>query len=373
MTILQFTLPNHPSLGGIFNVHQDFRRILNAPIVEIVPRSMRGITDGDYQIQIIGFGFLDKYGIPLNAANVLRSLDNLEIKLIIIHGLFHSHAIIAYQFARQRKIPYLFVPHGTLDPYVFSYRVAQKRLWMQLLGQRLIDQASGVICTTDREKQKAAPFLKQTRVAVCPWGVKMPPLEVNEWRYRIRTLLGIPFDAKVLICIGRLNRMKRFYETALAFKQLCLPAWRLLIVGYVEEQSVFDKIQQLCDRSTIYYHPPIEPDKRWQFLAAADAYVSLGYRENFGYSIVEAALTGLPLLLSDGADIYPLFETAGAAQVVTVKSQAELMAGLALFLNKPPEQLKEMGQRAAQVAQQNFNDTLFSARLKAIVAQHIGN
>jgi glycosyltransferase involved in cell wall biosynthesis len=45
--------------------------------------------------------------------------------------------------------------------------------------------------------------------------------------------------------------------------------------------------------------------------AGSDAFVSLSFRENFGYSIAEAAAFGLPLLVSEGHDL--VHEMSGAA------------------------------------------------------------
>jgi glycosyltransferase involved in cell wall biosynthesis len=307
MRVLQFTLPNHPSLGGIFNVHQDFKQILDACIVEVVPTTMKDITLSDYQIRVLGFGFLGKYGVPINLGETFQELRALNVDLVIIHSLFHSHAVVAYEFARRHNIPYLFVPHGSLDPYVFSYRSFQKRLWMKVFGQPMIDHAQAVICATQKEAEKAAGFLSQCPVEICAWGVQAPSLAaIATWRGEMRARLGLSADAKVLLFLGRMNRMKRPYETALAFQQLNLAGWQLLLIGYPEESSTMAAIAPLCEHPQIMYQPPVTPDDRWKVLAAADAYVNLGHRENFGYSVVEAALAGLPLLLSDGVDIYPM-------------------------------------------------------------------
>jgi glycosyltransferase involved in cell wall biosynthesis len=371
MNILQFTLPNHPSLGGIFNVHQDFRRILSAPIVEVVPTSMKNITLSDYQIEVLSVGFLGKYGVPLNLRLTLQTLSTLDIDLVIIHSLFHSHALIAYQFARRHQIPYLFVPHGSLDPYVFSYRAAQKRLWMRLFGQRILDHASAVLCATQKEADKATVFLQKTSVEVCAWGLQMPNLsQIVNQRHEIRAKFGIPLDAKVLLFLGRINRMKRPYETGVAFEQVGLAEWRLVFIGYPEEPGTVRSLLQLSQHSQITYSPPVAPEERWQVLVAADAYVNLGHRENFGYSVVEAALAGLPLLLSEGVDIHPLFAAAQAAQVVAAETPGAIAQGLERFLKQSDAELKAMGQRAQQVAQANFTNALFESRLKAIVARY---
>ncbi len=131
MNILQFTLPHHPSMGGIYTAHEDFRTALNAPIVEVVPSSLWHQTKGDYQIKLLSIGFLGKFNIPMNIPEILSNLSTLKVDIVIIHSLFHIHSLVAYWYAKQKGIPYLFVPHGTLDPYVFSYNKIQKKFPQQ--------------------------------------------------------------------------------------------------------------------------------------------------------------------------------------------------------------------------------------------------
>ena len=371
MNILQFTLPHHPSMGGIYTGHEDFRNILNAPIVEVETSSLSNQTKGDYQIKFSGIGFLEKFGVPMNIPKVMSTLEKLKVDIVIIHSLFHIHSLIGYWFARKNGIPYLFVPHGTLDPYVFSYRKILKILWMKMLGQKLIDNSSAVICSTSREAEKASKYLKNANIEICPWGIHEPDkIEDSIWKEDIRKKLNLPAEQKILIFLGRLNHVKRILETAKAFHQLQPQGWTLLIVGYPEEISITQGIEKLADNHSIYYHPPVDSFEKWRFLAAADAFINLSYKENFGYAVAEAALLGLPILISDGVDIYPMLQSAGAADVISINSETEIITGINIFLSRTLPELKKLGLNARQIALDNFTYNSFASKLTNIVKKY---
>jgi glycosyltransferase involved in cell wall biosynthesis len=371
MNILQFTLPHHPSMGGIYTAQEDFRNVLNAPIVEVVPSSLLNQTQGDYQILFSGIGFLEKYGVPINIISLMSTLNTFKVDIVIIHSLFHIHSLIGYWFAKKNGIPYLFVPHGTLDPYVFSYRKTQKFLWMNLLGQRIIDNSSAVICSTSRESEKACKFLKTANIEICPWGIhEIDSIETSICKKELRNKLNIPSEQKILIFLGRLNRMKRILETANAFQELRPQGWTLLIVGPPEEVSISEHIKSISDGQLICYHPPVNSSEKWRFLAGSDAFINLSYRENFGYAVAEAALVGLPILISDGVDIYPMLQSADAADVISINSESEIINGINRFLNKPLEELEKMGLNAKKIAVERLSHNSFSSNIKSMVGKY---
>ncbi|MGB3204740.1 MAG: glycosyltransferase [Crinalium sp.] len=371
MTILQFTLPQHPSLGGIYVTQGAFKKILNSKIVEIVPSQLRGKTEGDYQIELFGAGGFKGNLLPKNFFDLMSHLESLDVNLVIIHSLFHLHAIAGYWLAKKKKIPYVFVPHGTLDPYVFSYRALRKNLWMSLVGNKIIQDSTAVICSTLIESQKASKYLDGNNVEICHWSVNTPNLdEISVWRNEIRNRLDIPSEQRVLIFIGRLNHMKRPLETALAFKQLQPKDWRLLIVGPPEEDNLARDIKNLCDGQYIQYYPPVYGLDKWKFLAAADAFICLSHRENFGRSVVEAAAVGMPIIISDGVDIYPILQEAGGSDVINIKFQSDLIKGLDLFLQKPVSIHKEMGQKAHKCFKENFTESYFRDKLNNLISKY---
>jgi len=378
MTVLHFTLPHQPNLGGLYVSQNAFRKVSGGKIVEIVSTRDTNKTEGDYKLQFWGLEFLDKrYGIPfglsfpININQFFSELRSLDVSLIIIHSLFHYHAVIGYLFAKKYNIPYIFVPHGTLDPYVFSSNSLKKRLWLKLVGQSLIENASSVVVSTLKEKEKASEILKNVQVDVCSWGVEIPDLsETQSWRLEMRHKLGIDSETKILLFLGRINKMKRPLETALAFQALKPKGWKFIVVGYPENKELLSKINSKCDPNYITCYPPVEGQDKWKLLAASDAFVNLSYRENFGRSAIEAAALGLPTLISDGVDLYPDLEIASAAKIVHFNKNESLIDGLSEFLNLTPHELRKIGNNGRDLVFSKFTIESFENKLSEIINRY---
>jgi glycosyltransferase involved in cell wall biosynthesis len=369
--ILQFADIQHPSQGGLFSVVQMFKQILGGAIVETIPLNHIGETFGDYQITVNNRGVLKSYPLPIQHQKVLNQIDPQTISLVIIHGLWRVHTTLGYQFAKSHQLPFLLVLHGMLDPYAFTYRAWQKRTWLNVIGQQIINEAATVVCATKREAEKASPYLTAAQIEFCTWGISTPDWQQQAvWRAEIRTKLGIAQQQRVLIFLGRLHRMKRPMETAKAFQKLQLSEWVMLFVGFLEVGGGVESIEQLCDGKFIRYHPPVSGLEKWKFLSAADAFVNLSHRENFGLTVAEAAAAGLPLLISDNVDIASILQQAGGADVITMgleQSNQDLEAALSQFLKKSPAEHTQMGVKAKQAFENNFRMSQFEHYLLKIV------
>ena len=372
MSVLQFTTEQSPAFGGLFTTPQAFKEILSkSQIVETISHSSSHETFGDHQIRMNDTSILKGYPIPINHKSVLKTIRAESISLVIIHGLWRSHAVIGYEFAKQHNIPYWFIPHGGLDPYVFSYRSKRKNIWLSLIGNEIIRNASAVICASDREYEKASHHLANANVEVCHWGIEVPDLDdVSKWRTEIRDKLGIAEDKRVLLYLGRLHPMKSPIETALAFKRMNLPDWCLLMVGPLSSDIQESDIQNIFNNRSMYYIPPVSGIDKWKMLAAADAFVNFSHRENFGNSVAEASAIGLPLIISDGVDIAPFFQNAGAADILSVKSFHDIPIALESFLCKTPAEHHQMGVNAHECFHKNFTYARFKENLISLCQQY---
>lgn len=118
-------------------------------------------------------------------------------------------------------------------------------------------------------------------------------------RSAVRSELGIPTDAVVLLFLGRLNQDKGIPELIDAFaalaarRQDCV----LLLVGPDEGNMLFrlnslDAVVRDRVRHIGYTRHPE------RYLAAADVFCLPSHREGFGMSIIEAAAAGLPVAAS---------------------------------------------------------------------------
>ena len=85
-------------------------------------------------------------------ANVRQLCKAADI--LFVHLLYRHHAIVAAELAKEFDKPLVIVPHGSLDPYCFSYRGIVKKLWLRHYRE-LLTQRTTFLFATDQEAQKA--------------------------------------------------------------------------------------------------------------------------------------------------------------------------------------------------------------------------
>jgi glycosyltransferase involved in cell wall biosynthesis len=88
----------------------------------------------------------------------------------------------------------------------------------------------------------------------------------------------------------------------------------------------------------------LEGDDKLAVLGDADVFVLPSYGENFGFSVVEAMVCGVPVIISDKVAIWREVETGGAGKVAPCNGNSFAEAMLSL-LNSPDvaERMSENG------------------------------
>ena len=370
MKIAHVGLDLVPSSGGSVVSIRDFSQVSNSVVISFTqPAKLRNecsAIDGTVHIEVSS-GFWGRAFAWAPEKNRCLALDSLnDVDLIVCHVLLRYHVHWVKVASRQLRIPYWVVPHGCLDPYVFSYRSMIKKVWFNLYGRRFLTKAARVIFATEKEKLKASKYYCEDNTNVIHWPVQ--PIDVScgeKVRDRIRNRLQIGEEDKILIYLGRLHPMKRPIETIIAFGHAGTTRTHLMIVGPDEEISLDDckTIVQEYGINNIHLIGPIYGDEKNDYLLASDAYISLSHRENFGYTTAEALSAGLPVILSPGNDLADELVSLDCGWML--KDNLAETAALAIreFSSLSLVRLQEMGQRGRNWALKHLDFKTFSNKV----------
>jgi glycosyltransferase involved in cell wall biosynthesis len=234
-----------------------------------------------------------------------------KARLVSVHSFWRWHIPWIHKVCRRHGVPYWYVPHGGLDPYVMQGRDALvKRAFLACPGRAFLRDAATVICSTAREAEKARPFVGHDRAEIVHW-----PLDDDDFRPRDpdrraanRARLGIPSDALVFLYLGRLSPMKRPLETIAVFAKSAPPHAHLLVTGNdfgVTAAECRAVAAQAGVAERVHVTGPCYGTEKAGLLDASDVYISLSQRENFNFTAAEALAAGLALILSPGNDLAP--------------------------------------------------------------------
>lgn len=228
-------------------------------------------------------------------------------EIVSCHSFWRWHNVWLASIAKRHRTPYWFVPHGSLDPYVFSSERVAKRLFLAT-ARPFLANAAAVVCATRREYEKLAPFVPAAEPIVLPW-----PLDDSDFRPRdaerrsdMRRRLGIPEDAFCLLSFGRLAPMKQPLETIDAVAEAGQPDVHLIVMGN-EFGVTIDECERRAAqrglRGRVHVVGAKYGEEKNALIDAADAYISLSHRENFNFTAAECLAAGLPVILSPGNDL----------------------------------------------------------------------
>lgn len=247
-------------------------------------------------------------------------------EMVSCHSFWRWHNLWLAGVAERHRVPYWFVPHGGLDPYVFSCGQFAKRVFLAA-ARPFLANAAAVVCATRREYEKLASLLPDAEPIVLPW-----PLDDGDFRLRnpvarssVRRRLGIPDDAFCLLSFGRLDPMKQPLETIDAVAEAGRSDVHLIVMGNEFGVSFVEcerRAQQrgLCGR--VHVVGAKYGDEKNAHIDAADAYISLSHRENFNFTAAECLAAGLPVILSPGNDLAGEFDGIECGVMLTAVTEA---------------------------------------------------
>jgi len=308
-------------------------------------------------------------------ATAAAEVSFAESSIVSCHSFYRYHAIWVNKMSRKYGVPYWFVPHGVLDPWVMQYGKVAKKLFWQCGGRGFLDKASTVIFSTTSERDKALSQFDLPGSEIIPWPVELVDYsDRDKRRARIREALGIPDEAKVLIYFGRLHSMKKPLETIRAVASGGDENLHLLIVGNEQDVSLKDCYNLAVEHGIsgrVHLVGPVYGEQKYDYLLAADAYISLSHRENFNHTAAESLSAGLPLILSHGNDLQGDIVMEKCSWGLCDDTPKAASDAVEAFNNLSIEELREMGARGRDWVGRNLQFSKFAERIEN-VAQKFG-
>jgi glycosyltransferase involved in cell wall biosynthesis len=292
--------------------------------------------------------------------------------LAVLSG-FWSYGMGAAVAACVRSgVPYLIPTHGQLMPWALKRHRTRKNFYLALLGRRYLEGAAALHCATSVEADSLASLQLSTPSFVVPYGVELEYWSNLPKRGGLRGRLGIPLDVPLLLLLGRLHWIKR-PDIALRAAAAASRSDTHLVLAGPDEGGLTSQLQAQAEElecaERVHFTGLLADREILQAFADADLLVMPSVMESFGMSAVEAMAAGLPILVSDSVPLGYHAEKAGAGRVVPGTTEA-FTRGLVQLLNRP-EQLKDMGEQARTLVEQEFDVSVVAQAMleqyKAIV------
>lgn len=364
----------HKSSGGPSKTIGAFRDALDARLFTFcdIKRLQADplAIDGAEPVAVSQIPGLKQFMVPSLGKDRDAELYFKESQLISCHSFYRYHTEWVNRMFKKYRTPYWFVPHGILDPWVMEKQRKGKLLFWKAFGDRFLKNAATVIFSTTAERDKAASQFELPGAEVVPWPVELvDECDASCRRQKVRSKLGIPEEARVLLYFGRVHSMKRPLETIAAMAQVDDAKLHLIMVGNPQDvslQQCVAKASELKVSDRVHVVGAVYGDEKYDYLHAADAYISLSHRENFNHTAAESLSAGLPVILSPGNDLFSEIETLGCAWGLPDNEIATASTAIADFVNKSEQDLVSMGLASRSWVGENLSFEAFQTRLQQI-------
>jgi glycosyltransferase involved in cell wall biosynthesis len=280
--------------------------------------------------------------------------------VVHVHAVFNHACIAAARVCRRRGVPYIVRPLGTLDRWSMSQKPLRKWLFWRLFGIGMLRHASAVHYTAEDEQRDVEERLGLKRGVVIPLGAddrlaRDPNLSVR-FRQQIPGLGNAPY-ALVLCRLHPVKALEILVDAFLdATRDPRFDAWRLVIAGDGDPDYAAALLRQAAARGAVgrvILPGWLDGSCKAGALVGAELLALASRHENFGVSIAEAFVCGVPVLVSSNIKLAETIERAGAGWVTPLERGA-LAAALGAAFEDGAER-RRRGEAGRRLARERFS------------------
>jgi glycosyltransferase involved in cell wall biosynthesis len=245
-----------------------------------------------------------------------------QADVVHVHAMWEEAQYQGARAAREQGVPYLFTPHGMLDPWNMSRRKLFKHMYMRLRLGRNLAHASALHFATEMERDAVARLCLRPPAIVEPFGIDLAEFENLPRRGTFREQHPSLGDKPFVLFLGRVHYGKGLEMLVPAFAQANLPDTMLVIAG-PDSHGYRKQVEAAVERHGIttrtVFTGMLRGVDRVAALAEAALLALPSFHENFGLAVAEALAAGTPVIVSDQVYLFRELLAAGVGAVVPTR------------------------------------------------------
>jgi glycosyltransferase involved in cell wall biosynthesis len=255
--------------------------------------------------------------IPRSAA---KSLPRLVAKFDVLHlhEVWTPSNLQLAAAARRAGVPYVLTTHGMLNDWSMAQRPTKKRLYLKLLGNKLLHHAAVIHCTAEAELDQGSRWYPRQKGRVIPPLIDLGTFEDLPGPAEANAIYPATTSSRPkILFLSRVHPKKgveRLIDAAHELDRRGIPC-DLIIAGpgdpdYVATLKARSAKLHLHDR--VSFLGMVSGRIKLSLYQSADVFVLPTSQENFGLVIVESMACRTPVVTTRGVDIWRELESAGA-------------------------------------------------------------
>lgn len=271
--------------------------------------------------------------------------------LVHVHGIWSPQLMVRWRRWQEKGNPVVVTVHGMLEPWAFAHKQFKKRLAWAVYQKRMLQSASLLHGTSQREVTNLRGLGLRPPLALIPWGIGLDKAVDME-----QGISAVERAKRVALFVGRLYPVKGLPMLLEAWKRVRPSGWELRLVGPDEaghRAELEAMIARLGLGGMVSFTGPLYGKDLNNEYRRASLFVLPSHTENFGMAVGEALAHGLPAITTQGAP-WKLLQDERCGWWVPV-SVDDIASALNEATLRKPEELADMGGRGRKVVEERFS------------------
>ncbi len=301
------------------------------------------------------------YLLPVVARKRLKEFD-----IVHIHTFRSVLAVPIWYYAKKYNVPYVLQAHGSVRDH--SQKRFMKKIFDIMWGQRILKDASRVIASTPMEAEEyKTKGVSEDRIEVVPGGIDPTEFENLPQKGSFRKAYDLTDDCKMILYLGRIQRIKGLDLLVKAFAQLegKLDNVKLVMVG--PDEGYLPTLKRLINdlgiEEKVLFTSFIPAEMKIAAYVDADIYVLPSSYECFPTTVMEACACGTPVIVTDTCHIAPLVKD--DVGIVVPYDEDQLSKALGNILDDD-EMRAKFAERGIALIREQLNLQSYANRVEAV-------
>jgi glycosyltransferase involved in cell wall biosynthesis len=283
---------------------------------------------------------------------------------VILHGLWNYSSFGSWRGLRKVGVSYFVFAHGMLDPWfnqAFPIKTALKRVFWKAFENRVLRDASGVLFTTNEERNLATQSFRPytARPIVVGLGTRDVEGEAVVQRLAFRQRMPALDGRRFILFLSRIHPKKGIDLLIRAFAEQSEAQRDLdLVVAGPDQVGLQSTLQSLSENlgigSRVHWPGMLTGDAKFGAFRAAEFFALTSHQENFGIAVAEALALSKPVFITNKVNIWRDIQ-GDQAGVVVDDNLLGVSRGLSQLCGMSSQQLAVLSTNARRCFEERYD------------------
>ncbi len=270
-----------------------------------------------------------------------KNSNNFDI--IHVHSTRHFQDLISYFVLSFLKKPYIMTCHGTIIP--MGKAKTLKKIFDFIVGRKILQKASVIVAISPNQLHECNEMgVNNEKIKEIPFGLTVTK---SDKKGVLKNRLNLENDSRIILYLGRIRFTKGIDVLIKAFRKINYPNVHLVVAG--PDFGHLDYCKKMVEEfgltSRVHFIGSVNTQERDQMFEDSELFVLPSLYEGFGTASLEAAASGLPVVLTDSCGYAKEFAKFNAGLVVKTSNIDDHANAIKQIL-EDPKKAKLMSENA---------------------------